>query len=200
VDDEQSAPGTTWGTWRVVGTYDRKSFTLTDTPTRAGTPQDVSSDADFSPACRQPVVVDSSQGVAEWEALWAGDFGPFEVPGMVAGWVSNPDRKNESFVGNLIVRPGARGEAVNRVRLHYGGPLCVVERTAPTEARLARVQGEVNDTAAQRALGQVLGASYDGRRGVVDAMLWAVDDRAKAYAHRRWGDTVNLHGVLRHAK
>jgi hypothetical protein len=196
VDDEQSAHGTTWGSWKVMGTYDRKSFTLTDTPTRAGTTQDVSSDPDFSPACRKPIVVDSSQGVAEWEALGAGDFGPFEVPGLIAGWVSNPDGNDESFVGNLIVRPGARDEAVNRVRLHYGGPLCVVERAAPTAARLARVQSEVNDTAAQRALGQVLGASYDGRRGVVDAMLWAVDRRAKAYAHRRWGDTVGLHGVL----
>jgi hypothetical protein len=136
--------------------------------------------------------------MAEWEALAAGDFGPFQVSGMIAGWVSNPDEADgSSFVGNLIVSPGRSIEAVTRVREHYGGPLCVVERSdAPTEAQLADVQSEVSDASARRAFGEVQVASSDGRRGVVYATVWKVDRNARVYAQRRWGDVVKLVGVL----
>jgi hypothetical protein len=198
VDDEESVNGTTWGGWHVVGTYDGQRFHLSETPGPVKATPAPSDESDFSPVCSKPAVVDASQGGAAWEALWGGDFGPFRVAGAVSGWVSNPnDTSDGAFVGNVIVRPGKRDAAVRRIREHYGGPLCVVERNLPTEARLRHVQAEVMDRAARSVFGDVQDASPDGRRGVIAVTVWVADERARTYAHRRWGRMVELRGLLR---
>jgi hypothetical protein len=62
-------------------------------------------DPDFSPACDEPDVVDPSHAVAEWEAM-SQDHGPFEIPGLVAVWVSDPAGDWDGpFVGNVRAIP-----------------------------------------------------------------------------------------------
>jgi hypothetical protein len=197
VDDEQSAGGTTWGRWKVTGTYDREHFTLTKRPGPARPPQTASGESDFSPACAQPAVVDASQGEAEFGAAVAGVFAPLLVPGLVTAWISTPANGGaDVFVGSVIVQPGQRDVAVARIRERYGGALCVVERDFPTEAQLADVAAEVR-SAGRSALGQFQGSSVSGRRGLVEVWVWVADKRARAYAHRRWGQIVELRGILR---
>ena len=174
----------------MAGTYDGERLTLTEPPTVPEPDGDDEAGPDFSPACDEPDVVDPSEGVAEWEEMTQVEG--FEIPDLVAAWVSDPD----PFVGNVILLPGARQAAVDRVREHYAGPLCVVESEAPTEAELATVRDELADEEARAALGPVGIEGTDERRGVVTAIVWVADDAAIAYARDRWPNLVALHPLL----
>ncbi len=125
------------------------------------------------------------------------DYGPFKIERLVTAWASDPaGASNGPFVGNAVVLPGSKAAAVALIRRHYSGALCVVERDGPTEAQLNAVQQEVMDRAARAVLGPVQGASPDGHRGVVVADVWVADQAALTYAHKRWGNLVELHGLL----
>ena len=195
VDDEESVGGTTWGGWHVTGTFDGRRFRLTEPPQPARTDDKPDSDRDFSPACANPDVVDPSQGVAEWEA--ATQEPGFELSDLVAVWVSDPAGDWDGpFVGNVVVSPGGGQAALDRIRQHYGGPVCVVERDAPTAAELVAVQEEVSDDEARSALGPIQGAGTDERRSLVHVTVWLADQAAVAYAEQRWGELVELRSLL----
>ena len=184
------------GEWHVTGTFDGERFRLTEPP---GPPLvgDRDRGLDFSPACDEPDVVEPSHGVAEWEAATQID-GVFDSRDLVAAWVSDPGGDWDGpFVGNLVVVPGAAQAAVARVREHYAGALCVIERDAPTAVELAAVQRELTNEDARAILGTIQSAAADERRGVVVATIWLVDEAAMDYADQRWGDLVELRGLLR---
>jgi hypothetical protein len=196
VEGEERVGDTTWGEWHVTGTFDGERFRLTEPP---GPPLlgDHDRGLDFSPACDEPDVVDPSHGVAEWEAATQID-GVFDSRELVAAWVSDPGGDWDGpFVGNLVVVPGAAQAAVARVREHYAGALCVIERDAPTAVELAAVQRELTNEDARAILGTIQSAAADERRGVVVATIWLVDEAAMDYADQRWGDLVELRGLLR---
>lgn len=197
VDDERRLHGTIWGAWHVTGTYDGSRFTLVGAPGQEERDSpDAVTDTDSSPACAEPDVVDASAGVAEWEAM-SQDYGPFEIQHLVRAWASDPaGRWDGPFVGNVVVLPGTKAAAVALVRQHYSGALCVVERDEPTEAQLQTVQQEVADGDARAVLGPVQGTSSGIERGVVVAEVWVVDQVALDYAHDRWGNLVELRGLL----
>jgi hypothetical protein len=79
------------------------------------------------------------------------------------------------------------GGALARIREHYAGPLCVIERDGPTTADLAAVRDELIDEDTRSVLGAVEGTVTDERRGVVVATVWVADENAKDYAAQRWG-------------
>ena len=187
--------GTTWGEWHVIGTYDRERFTLAGAPT-APRHQRAAALPDFSPACASPEVVDPRAGGAQWEAM-SQDFGKFEIRDLVTAWTSAPGaRWKGPFVGNVVVRPGAKAAAVALVRRHYAGALCVVERDLPTDAQLRAIQQQMLDRDARAHLGLVVAGDTDPRRGKVVASLWVAGAAERRYAQHRWGDVVELHGVL----
>jgi hypothetical protein len=190
VDDAESANGTTWGSYHVVGTWDDGTFTLTEPATEPLQARD-DPGRDFSPACDEPSVVDPSHGTDEWAA----DPGFSDPASYVAAWVSDPAGEWDGpFTASVIVRPGRGAEAEERIREHYLGPLCVVERDAPTESELRAVQEEVSHE--MDRLGMVSSAS-DGIEGVVLVDVWVADEATVEYARDRWGDLVRLEGILR---
>ncbi len=213
VESEEQRRGTTWGGWHVTGTYADGRFTLVGTPTPPapdsdepdGDSLDPSDSVDFSPACDEPVG-DVSVGADAWEAATQSATWPGNEVRVVTGWVSTPGNNDggsfvgnldgATVVGNLVVLPGAKDEIEARIRESYAGPLCVVERDGPTEKELAAVQRELNDPEARQILGVVSEASADGRRGVVVGRVWVVTAEVAEYAHKRWGDLVQLFGYL----
>jgi hypothetical protein len=139
-------------------------------------------------------VVDANQGFTEWTQVRV------DAPDLVTAWVTDPGPEGEGeFVANVVVLPGSGPATTDRIRETYGGPLCVVERQAPTAAELASIQQELQDADARAHLGQVQSSYPDGRLGAVVASVWAADDAAVAYAHERWGDRVDLRGLLQPA-
>lgn len=193
VDGEESASGTTWGEWHVVGTYADGALTLTEPP---GPPRRSPREApDFSPACDEPDVVDPNTGEGAWMVATE-DLSLDRIDGLVTIWVSGSGSTDEDFVVNVVVRPGSLDAAETAIRERYAGRLCVVERDLPTETELRRVQEEVVDEAARAVIGQVQSASADHQRGAVVAQVWVVDGAAERDVRDRWGDRVVLDPLL----
>ena len=181
--EHESANGTRWGDYHVVGTWADGTFTLTRPAAAPGPPRE-GDGPDFSPACDDPEVVDPAHGQEQWEGV--------TIPEQVALWVSDPQGDWDGpFVLSVVVRPGAREAARTAIREAYLGPLCLTEQDAPTEAELLEVQSEID----LRQIGGV--ASYpDTRAGSVVVEVWVADEEAIAAAEERWGDLVELRGIL----
>lgn len=197
VDGEESAIGTTWGAWHVTGTWDGSALTLTESPSapreRERDPDD---DSRYFPACEEPDVVDPAHGGAEFEAM-SQDFGPFEIPGEIVVWVSDPQGEWDGpFTANVVVRPGSLDAARDAIRAHYGGPLCIEERDAATPAEREQVQRELYDDAAKAVLGEIPYSSGGGIDPVVSAGVWVVTPEMTEYVADRWGDLVVLEPLL----
>jgi hypothetical protein len=189
--EAESASGTTWGDYHVVGTFDGERFTLTEPP---GAPRPSEPDAhDFSPGCDDPEIVDPSHGQAELDdALSQSDGG---IPGQIGTWISRPDSGGDGrFVATVVVTTGHRDDAETYVRQRYGGPLCLVERDI-TQADIDRVQRELHDEGSAARV-RAMASSYDLVSGRLRADVWVADEEAIAAAEERWGDLVELRGIL----
>jgi len=192
VTAEESSAGTTWVDAHVVGTWDGESLTLTEPP-GPWQPDDEPDGYDFSPACDEPV------GDAAADPFANEGVGHGPIPDLVDEWVSDPAGPDWDgpYTLNLVVLPGAADAATEIVRRTWAGPLCVIERDAPTVAELARAQDEVFDLPGDdNPLGIVLGGGVLGNSGFVSVAVAVLTEEAVAYARDRWGDLVELRGVL----
>jgi hypothetical protein len=179
VDGEESANGTTWGDFRLVGTWDGDTFTLTDPPTA---PQPVEPDHStdpFASPCDPPggdwAVVDPAKATERDMRLALGyaDSQP-DVGGVWLDnlWAEAEERPfdpsevvlNASFTGSL-----ERHE--QEMRRLWGGPLCV-SAAEHSQAELVELQAAVQD----ELPGVALGSNADAVRGVVEVMVPVVDD------------------------
>jgi hypothetical protein len=180
VEGEESAAGVTWGTFHVVGTYDGESFTLVDVgPPR---PQE-EPDADlFEPPCPEP---DGGWVVTDPGASTQDDDGPAQAyatrqPDYVSSWVHHVGRPTEGeyeeslpvvYVA-VFTGDAARHEAELRTR--WAGPLCVVERDAPTAHEASRIRADAE--ASLEGLGLQMLSSWEGELGLA-AEIQVVADR-----------------------
>jgi hypothetical protein len=199
VDGEESANGTTWGSYRVVGTWDGERLTLTEPPAepREG-PR--GPEPDFSTPC--PTAdggwsIDDPDTASE-AGRGAASNHANEQPDLGSIWLDSgaeladvlpdvPEQAvlNVSFTGDLD-----RHE--RDLRALYGGPLCV-SQAERSQGELVRLQQEVHE-----ALGDdALGSAPDGRRGVVEVMVTVVDDDLEQRVAEMDPDgLVELHGWL----
>ena len=198
VEGEESVRGTTWGSYRVVGTWDGERLTLTEPP---GEPAYGEGELDFSTPCPEPPggwgIVDPDTATAAGRD--AATTYASEQPGLGSIWLDDgveltdrlpgvPEQAvlNVSFTGDLD-----RHE--RELRARYGGPLCVTgaERS---QRELEDLQQRVHD-----ALGaDALSSSANGRRGVVEVMVTVVDEQLRARVAEVDPDgLVELRGWLR---
>jgi hypothetical protein len=182
VDGEDSAGGSTWGDYHVVGTWDGESLTVTEPP---GPPQfGESPDPGFDPVCDEPT---GDPDVPELET-WAAE----EIPDLVRLFVSQ-----DPWVLNVVVLPGGADAAEQAVRRTWPGLLCLAERDEPTAAELDAVQAEVNALFDQDSpLGQPLSSGSFGTNPFVSVSVVALTEEGRAYAEERWGDLVQVTGRL----
>jgi len=194
VEGEERASGTTWGTFHVAGTWSSEALHLTEAPTAPDGDGGGRDERDFSPGCADPEVVDATHGAEEWE-----EAAPVasQVPDLVTAWVSDPTGDWDGpYTATVVVPPGSADAAREAVRASYSGPLCVIERDAPTEAELQAVHTEVDAAAGELGL---VGSSVDSERGVVAVDVWVADEAAVTLARDRWGDYVELQPILQPA-
>ncbi|SOC49724.1 hypothetical protein SAMN05660748_2456 [Blastococcus aggregatus] len=181
VDDEESANGTIWGNYGLVGTWDGDRFTLTEPPGDRDSvprPEGVQDSVPPTP-CDPPAggwaVVD--ERLLTTEAQSAATTYADEQPDLGAVWLdqdaawtgARPDDVDAgvltfSFTGDLD-----RHEA--ELRQRYGGPICVVA-AAHTAAKLQELQAAVHDALS----GAAFTISADAIRGAVDVVVPVVDD------------------------
>jgi hypothetical protein len=154
VEGAQTASGTTWGEFHVVGTYDGTTFTVSEVG--PFDPAGIGGGRDFSNLCPEP-----ADGWAAENPALAGDeaFGNGAViaeglPGYVALWVGYaeelpPEELDARMMAgdpvlqimNVVVTEDAAG-AEAAIREAWGGPLCVAERPGHTEAELMAIRAQ----------------------------------------------------------
>lgn len=161
VDDEEVANGTTWGSYRVVGTYIDDVFTLTE---RATSPEpslaDGGFEVDFASPCAAPAggwtVVDPAtatedgQQAANNYALAQADYaGSWVDPSINPALADGFDPGDEAVADDptkLVLNVRFTGDLerhTEELRGRWGGPLCVTA-AEHTSSELEAIQAELS--------------------------------------------------------
>jgi hypothetical protein len=208
VEGEQSANGTTWGTYQLVGTYDGASFTVV----RADRPPPATSRPSAAerfkdeprPACPEPKgdwqvpdparrserylepVDRFARAQPDFAGLWLSYLAP--MGGNVA---EDPGEfvLNVAFTGDL-----ARHQA--ELRLRWGGRLCVA-RQQRSYRELLRIQRELQGGVGRDLGLRVLGTGIRESANAVHLMVVVLEERAREAIDARYGaGAVQARAVL----
>jgi hypothetical protein len=185
VTGDESANGTRWGEYVIVGTYnaDGTEFTLSEsarTPTAADREQPAS-DPDFSTPCAEP------------EGGWNSPY-PDEtldesvvrrdVKAYGGMWI---DESTGVYNVKIVGDKAAREAAQNTIEAVYSGPICVVEGTH-TMRELTRIQRAVERVSDPR----IVSIGTDVLTGQVQVSLTASAPELEARFVSRYGDAVSF--------
>lgn len=206
VADKESANGTTWGTYRVVGTWDGQRLTLTEaaSPPGPGDPPPV----DFATPCDPPSggwgVVDRAtatrdgQDAATAYARAQSDFAGAWVDQSINP-ASGEDPVDEMAMNDperLVLNlrfTGDRQRHVAEVRAVWGGALCITKADRSLR-ELEAVRDELQEEL------EPLGSSIDEVRGVVEITTVVPDEELQKSLDDRYGaKIVALTGALQPA-
>lgn len=201
--EHESAAGTHWGSYVLVGTFDAETFTLTEPATvDDGTVQRPDGEDDqFATPCPEPAggwrpvdperATEAAFQAAMQVAQAADGYGGLWVDQRMSQAELNEENGNDPqrFVLNVITTQDV--DALhNAIREVWGGSLCV-SPTVRDEATLLAVQQHVD-----RDPG-VMGSSPDIRAGqLVVQMFVATAELQETYDQRYGAGTVRLEGIL----
>jgi hypothetical protein len=144
VEGEETAGGTTWGAYHVVGRYDGETFAVTEVGPYEQDPSAFETDADFTSPCREPAGGWTGLDQATQEDARPAHAYARSQPDYVTSWVTHLDPAALEF-GPVIVNAvfaGERERHETEIRKVWDGPLCVVERDVPTARELGRIRKE----------------------------------------------------------
>ncbi len=198
--EAESASGTTWGDFTVVGTWDGDTFTLTEAPTDA-VYDDTATTDDLATPCDEPAdgwrVVDAATATDEGQQA-AVAYAQAQ-PDFAGLWVDQSINPSSDELGlndptKLVLNVRFTGDLDRHetaLRSRFGGALCVSEAER-TEAELRTIQAEVFASV------DALSASTDIVRGVVEIGVVVVDPSVQAELDETHGPgVVELVGALR---
>jgi hypothetical protein len=197
VEGDQTANGTTWETYQVVGTYDGVSFTVTRAalapPARPpsaeerfkdesqpGCPEPEGGWAVPDPARRSERYLDPVTGAARAEPDFAGLWLSYLEP-MGTNVAEDPGEfvLNVAFTGDLV-----RHET--HLRPRWGGRLCVT-RQQRSYRQLLRIQRDLQGTVGSDLGLEVLGTGISDSANVVRLMVVVLEERAREAIQARYG-------------
>jgi hypothetical protein len=203
VDDEESASGTSWGSYRVTGTYDGDSFTLTKTP---GPPKyDEGDDFDISVPCDEPpggwVASDPAKvsEEAQSEAIASARSEP-DFAGAWIDYIEEPQGESGATADNVIITLAFTGDLdrhESEIQETWGGPLCVWQLDYTLDD-LLDIQSELGSKETAQELGyEMLWSSTSENGNYVEiGVLLATDELRQAIAERYGEGTVVVHSAL----
>jgi hypothetical protein len=204
VDNEESRNGTTWGTYRVVGSYDGDTLTLTQPPVVPDRSTDVlKSPPKFTTPCEAPpggwTVRDRTHfSIGAYNALHALAQ---SQPDYAGAWVDNAtlvDGKKPFFPEQVITFTFTGNLDAHRTQLEaaWGGPLCVAQQSH-SERELSGIQTALQGSEG-RALGlQVQGSGIDSFNNRIDAdVIVATPALQRAVDEKYGAGVVQLNAFL----
>ncbi len=202
VEGEESAFGTIWGQYHVVGRYDGEVFTVTDVGLYEPEGTEFGSDRELTTPCPEPdggwVPLDPSR-ISD-RAFNRGARIAERLPGYVALWVdyvgdvTAEELDDRAVTGdpalqimNVVVTEDAAG-AEAAIREAWGGPLCVTERRGHTERELQAIRRDAERFIVEE-LGLEMTWSQEGDVGVAAevGVVIDVDGAAQAALDERYG-------------
>lgn len=215
VGAQESASGTTWGSYIITGTWDGQRFTLTETPRpNDGSLNTSAVDPDFSSPCPEPEggwrPVDPAK--ATEEALGHAFTTASRSPDYAGGWTDqsyldelggaspNPS-PNPSDIEGVANDPArlvlnlmftrSLAEHEQEIREVWGGALCV-SLGVRSEAELLDIQSRLHAD-----FPEISGSGPDIRSGVLAAHTMVATTTMQSELDARYGDgAVVLHGYL----
>ncbi len=148
--DEESASGTTWGTYQITGTYDGQSFTVTEPP---GPPvMSDEDDTDFTAPCDEPdggwVAPEPSMTTEDDrnETMQAARREPDYAESWI-DYIDDPSTEEEAIEADYILVMAFTGDLERHetiVRATWGGPLCLVQHERSFK-ELREIQDELGE-------------------------------------------------------
>lgn len=199
VPSKESANGTTWGSYTVVGTWDGRALTLTEPPSEPRPPEPPDDEDRFATPCPEPQggwqVVDPAKATDEamQQAIAYAQAQP-SVGGVWLDQSINPaaqgdeiDEERMNDPTRLVVNATftddlATHEAAMRER--WGGPLCVSQASA-SMVQLEEIRQQLHAELGDR----VTDSSIDVVEGQVELGV-TVDDGLQQRFDERYGDGV----------
>lgn len=191
VDGEESAAGTTWGHFNLVGGYDGEVFTVH----KAGPPKGPDSgDADrIGTPCPEPaggwVATDPAR--ASQEDVVDAQREASREPDFAGLWVDYynepPGGPTEEDPGDIILNVAFTGDLERHereLRELWGGPLCVTQH----DHTLRELQKIQNTFPADEFELETLWSSLDVVTGVVEIGVVVVDEETRQRIDERYGE------------
>lgn len=197
---EERLSGTIWGAYHVVGTYDGKAFTVTETgPAREWS--DGFSDGPIVAGCQEP---QGGWELPDPDRTSEGDLNAAQrlargEPDFAGFWIDYLDKPREEPIDDqrIVITAAFTGDLdrhEDQLREVWGGPLCVIEHPR-TYRELRRIQKEFTDSDVQ-GLGH-LGSSVDVVDNVVELYVVLLDDEDRRRLDQRYGEgTVRATSAL----
>jgi hypothetical protein len=199
VEGEQTAGDTTWGEYRVVGTYDGQRLTPTEPP---GPPQYTQDDFKIETPCTEPAggwarPDPKKMRQADLDRV---NLAAQKMPGYAGLWLHNlvPPRGEVQDPKDLVVNVAFSGDLAKReaeLRKLWGGALCVVQHKR-SEAELAAVRTQAEATIREMGLG-MLDSSTDVVRGRILVGVTAATAEQLAELKAKYGDELVVTARLR---
>ena len=179
--EAESAAGTTWGYYTLVGTWDGQRFTPVEV--REPDPEEPVEQPDFTTPCREPAGEVARDQTASQAALNEALARAATAEDYAGAWVDG-SVLNLRFTGNLEERE-------QWIREVWSGPLCVTE-AEHTEAQLIEIQERL-----QQEVPGILGSSTDVVSNTVTARVFVATPELQADLDEQYGEgTVILEGWL----
>ncbi len=211
VDDFESASGTTWGAYTVVGTYDGEAFRLTEPPQPAVEPEIPDSPQFWTP-CDEPTggwaVVDEDTATdeamneaiayAEAQADHAGTWLDQSINPALADEADLSPEDMEAVANDptkLVLNFRFTGDVdrhEQQLREIWGGALCV-SAAEHTMAGLQEIQLQIHDDYGT----DILGSGIDTEIGYVELMVALDDGSLQRELDERYGEgLVRVYSAL----
>lgn len=202
VEGEETASGTSWGQYHVVGTYDGETLTVTEVGPYKNDPPRSGSEVDFSSPCQAPAggwAVPDPKRATQEDVRGASAYAESQ-PDLVNSWVTHLDPGLAEF-GPVIFNAVFTGDIERHdveIRKRWPGPLCVVEAEGPTRKELDRIRAQA-ETYVTGDLGlQLLASSSGGTEPVIEIDVIADPEGSGQKAlDARWPRLVRLFPALR---
>jgi len=197
VEGEQVADGTTWGTYRLVGTYDGARFTVvrSEVPSPTSGPSAPEGFKDeFRPACPEPA---GGWEVPDPSRRSERSLGPVTraaraQPDFAGMWISHlapMDHNVAEDAGEFVLNVAFTGDPARhqaQLRPRWGGRLCVT-RQQRSYRELLRIQHELQGSAGKELGLRVLGTSIDEYANAVDLQVVVLEEQPRAALEARYG-------------
>ena len=200
VAGEETAGGTTWGMYHVVGRYDGENFAITDVGPYEDDQSASETDPDFTSPCPEPAggwtgLDHTTQEDARPAIAYASS-----QPDSVTAWITHLEPPKLEFgpviVNAVFTRNRERHEA--EIRKVWHGPLCVVERDVPSARELGRIREEAEASLDELGLRMLWSSGPDVDPVIEIGVIVDLDGQAQAALDARYGaGTVRLIPALK---
>jgi hypothetical protein len=197
VEGQQTAHGTTWGTYHLVGTYDGASFTVIRAglapPVRRPSHQEQFKDEPKSP-CPEPeggwpVPDPARRSERDLEPLTRAARAEPDFAGVWLSYLEPMGHNVAEDPGEFVVNVAFTGELARheaKLRPLWGGRLCITPQQR-TYRELLGIQRELHGAAGAELGLRVLGSGIDEFANAVSLEVVVLEERARQALDARFG-------------